>query len=726
MLEPEGALLAGRYLVTEELPRHAQRRRVFRARDHFTGTLVAIKQVPAELVRRELTALMAARLPGVVELLDHWIDDDGANIVTRWIDGAPFPGPSAETWSRLAGPTLALLTIVDRVHRSGVVHRDLKPTNVLVDAAQRPVVLDLGIAQGTGVESHTDDTEDVAGTPRYVAPEQLLGEIDPRSDLYAIGVMVYEALTGRLPHEGPDLVGARLLEPPVPLRRHLPDLDPGIAAAIERLLATRPADRFADAREAARALGGHATSRHLPPFRPSRTQLRGLLRGPERVAHLPTRAAALLWRTTGGARGRLEEALADWLRSGVLDGALRLDPARFAALESADRGAALIRDLTDLPPSDRVTWALTESERALQVGDHDHAIAVLRAVLATGVSADGARALVWSWERHAHALGTPVARQDLLLAARRLGDARLRPVEQVLEAAGRVGNGDIDRALGELEGLDTLAAHVVRIQAARIASVERHREAVERLERWATTPGDTSYAANARGLLHYRESRFQEAGAAHLRAARTAELRSLGLAARLNAAAALLEAPSPGRAAREAGQVLRAARLLRHPGHEAAAEVLLRAAVYRQSVDTHLDLDLLDALETLEMWPMAAFGALTEAAVAWRRRDVRAAELADRAERLAQRAGRRAPELLAGALGVLIAPEKVEARVEALAAAAAHTPPGVAAQAMALLAAATGSADLRERARDLAPWRSALAVRREILSPREVVGADFT
>ncbi|MEZ4299014.1 MAG: serine/threonine-protein kinase [Polyangiaceae bacterium] len=202
--------LADRYRLLRVLGRggHGE---VWEAEDRLTSTLVAVKLLrssgvePAR-VRREVSALRLLRIPGVVQMLDEGVDGDTAFVVMERVQGDPFPGHERRAWADLAPAATSLLETLSRVHQIGVVHRDLKPQNVLVDPQGRATILDFGLSLGASLGQALSEEGSVAGTPDYLSPEQLLGtQVTPATDLYSLGVMLFEALSGRLPHEAGDL-----------------------------------------------------------------------------------------------------------------------------------------------------------------------------------------------------------------------------------------------------------------------------------------------------------------------------------------------------------------------------------------------------------------------------------------------------------------------------------------------------------------------------------------
>ncbi len=178
---------------------------VFRATDLATGDDVAIKLVPvsgdrdAHRVRRELAALRSLPVPGVVALRDDGRAPGHVFLVMDVVRGAPFPGvPTPAPWAAVERPARRLAEIVAEVHRAGIVHRDLKPGNVLVEGGE-PVVLDFGVARGASLAPVPAGTRGEL-TPRYAAPEQYGSRpVDARSDLYAVGRMLEEAVAAPRP-----------------------------------------------------------------------------------------------------------------------------------------------------------------------------------------------------------------------------------------------------------------------------------------------------------------------------------------------------------------------------------------------------------------------------------------------------------------------------------------------------------------------------------------------
>ncbi len=214
--------------------------------------------------RREAELLARLDHPGVVRVRDFGQAADG----TTWLSMDLLEG---ETLSdrlrreRRVGPgalvpiVAAVADALDAAHAAGIVHRDIKPDNVFLPSSGSPpaMVLDFGLSTASGVARLTR-TGAVLGTPRYMAPEQLrsASEAGPRADVYALGVLLYEALCGQSPFEAADrgeLLGAILEGRRVPLRARRPDLPAEIERVLERAMHRDPAARFEGPRALAEA-----------------------------------------------------------------------------------------------------------------------------------------------------------------------------------------------------------------------------------------------------------------------------------------------------------------------------------------------------------------------------------------------------------------------------------------------------------------------------------------
>jgi serine/threonine protein kinase len=245
---------------------------VYLARCRVLERLVAIKVLSPELgasaesrerFRRE--ARTAARLmhPGIVPLYTFGEANGFMYIVMGFVRGESLaarlrrePKLSVEDTRRVL---VELSAILEYSHRQGVVHRDLKPDNILIDRESgRLMLTDFGIAKLRTLEPSPRGEEPV-GTPQYMSPEQALGdcEIDGRSDLYALGVLGYALLAGRPPFEGAslrELVYQHVMERPQPLRDLAPHVPNDLAEVITRCLEKHPAERYRDARDLHEAL----------------------------------------------------------------------------------------------------------------------------------------------------------------------------------------------------------------------------------------------------------------------------------------------------------------------------------------------------------------------------------------------------------------------------------------------------------------------------------------
>lgn len=266
------ALLSRKFRVIRELGRGSMGR-VYLARHRVLRCLRAVKTIAPGLAngrkarerfRREALALQAlAGHPNAVTVHDARITASGSYIEMEYVEGSdlraiirrgrPLPAPSAVTIGK------QICDVLQRAHDAGIVHRDLKPANLMLhQGSERLKVLDFGLS---GLLSRPDQRvyDPVTGSPAYASPEQLTGApVDPRSDLYSLGVVLYEILTGFLPFEGPlpTLVTRAMSCAPLPPSERNPAAP--ISPALERLvldcLAKPPGDRPSSAFEVAARL----------------------------------------------------------------------------------------------------------------------------------------------------------------------------------------------------------------------------------------------------------------------------------------------------------------------------------------------------------------------------------------------------------------------------------------------------------------------------------------
>ncbi|MEM6530871.1 MAG: serine/threonine-protein kinase, partial [Chloroflexota bacterium] len=209
--------------------------------------------------RFELEAKTVARLqhPHILSMFDYGVEDDLLYLVMAYIDGGslgdwqredsvPPPADVVRVLREVAGA-------LDYAHRQGIVHRDIKPDNILIDSEGHAMLADFGIVKIAGGDENLTATGGIVGTPAYLAPEQGAGEeVNQSSDIYALGVVVYELLTGRQPYRADTAIQVIIkhMSDPVPdIMAEVPDLPEAIGPVMKRALAKTPEDRYQTAME---------------------------------------------------------------------------------------------------------------------------------------------------------------------------------------------------------------------------------------------------------------------------------------------------------------------------------------------------------------------------------------------------------------------------------------------------------------------------------------------
>ena len=305
-------LIAGRYLLEERIASGGMAS-VWRAHDELLARTVAVKLLHDHLAaddafrerfRRE--AVAAARLahPNVVALYDTGSDEGRTYLVMEYVEGATLkdvitdlgvlePGQAASIGEKVG-------RALDAAHERGLVHRDIKPANILIGDDGAVKVADFGIAKAEDERADLTSTGMVLGTAAYVAPEQILGQpVDGRADQYALGCVLYEALTGTRPFKADSAVATaalRLDNDPLPLRSLRATVPKALDAVVRRALARRPDDRYPSA-------GAFADA--LVPFADATTAQTAALAGQAAVADDGD--------YTGGARSSFLRTEGRWL-----------------------------------------------------------------------------------------------------------------------------------------------------------------------------------------------------------------------------------------------------------------------------------------------------------------------------------------------------------------------------------------------------------------------------
>ncbi|HUJ59396.1 MAG TPA: serine/threonine-protein kinase [Kofleriaceae bacterium] len=274
-----GTTIAGRFELRSQVGRGGMGA-VFLAKDHATGRNVAVKVLAlegdADVARfaRESSMVSTIRHPNVVEYVAHGETEGVHYLVQEWVDGITL-GTQLRTIGVTANEALAVaLGVADALsaaHALGVIHRDVKPSNIILagPAPEGVKLVDFGIARMANEAGVLTRTGVMVGTPQYMSPEQARGQvfIDPASDVCSLGCVLYESLAGRNPFAGASPTATRakvLLGTPPPLHQYCAEATPELAQLISEMLAKAPADRPQHGGEVAARLRALAPLREGP------------------------------------------------------------------------------------------------------------------------------------------------------------------------------------------------------------------------------------------------------------------------------------------------------------------------------------------------------------------------------------------------------------------------------------------------------------------------------
>lgn len=634
-------LLVGRYALGELIGRGGSGQ-VHRASDRVSGEDVAIKFVrpsgtwQRQQLRRELTALRLLDLPGVLRLRDDGEYEDQVFLV---MDLAPngqidrLAGP----WHQVAPTVLAVLETLAQLHAVGVIHRDLKPGNLLLDARDRPLIADFGLALGTGIDRLENQRRE--GTPAYAAPEQwMAAEADHRSDIYSMGVVLFELLTGDLPSAS-DVERERTLA-----RAVAPE---SVRKTVVRMLAADPEDRPQSVREVLVGLG-EPEAPWADALPTEAADLEALFDEPRpTLIHVAEDAVAALAQEVERSGLPLATVIGRWERTGHLrwfEGRFHMDREGLEELlwQNTPEAAELARLGRAGDEELLVDRALEVSAREHAAGRPGRSAAVLDSVLAALEDGRLAQELCQALTAAVLELGRESALRRASSRVERWDEPGL---VRLLRGALLCAEADFTRAMavladpGELdEDLQTWRIGLLAQALGRVDPAGRARW-LESVEEWCSrAPGRRASWLSWAGLAAYADGNYAHALQCHHEAAQLlSEHPPRRLTSLANAASSAMEVPDFAQARRFAEQAALLARELRNPVTEGHALWVQRATAYRSGTDHRLqpEPERVDAAAAVSR-ALEGQVALVEAAIAWRHRVQIARPLALRAASIYQ------------------------------------------------------------------------------------------
>jgi serine/threonine protein kinase len=277
----EGTLLNQRYQLLEKLGSGGMAV-VFRARDQMLERYVAIKVLREDYsaneafqnrFRQEARAAANLSHPNIVTVHDFGLDNGQLFIVMENVPGTDLKSMIKRRGRFSVQEAIPLIVQacagIGYAHRAGLVHCDVKPHNMLVTPDLRLKVTDFGIARALATIRPGERADVVWGSPQYFAPEQAAGEVpSPASDVYSLGVVLYEMLTGSLPFNAStveELARMHIEATPIPIREYLPDIPPALEQIIMKVLSKEPSARYRTADQLGRVLLKFGMNPDMPP-----------------------------------------------------------------------------------------------------------------------------------------------------------------------------------------------------------------------------------------------------------------------------------------------------------------------------------------------------------------------------------------------------------------------------------------------------------------------------